>query len=159
MSEMRRAARALVERRVERIVSLHPVEESKARLAAALARAGAPPTHTVFTPTWTADGTRAVLEAAYAPAPRTASRLRTLSVVMAIAVAASIWAVATQEDGTLRFLLPLGTAFAVLAVPYIALGLGSQRAAEEAGIARAIRVALLDEEERFPKAQRWEDED
>ena len=158
MSEMRRAARALVEHRVERIESRHPLEESKARLAEALARAQLPGTHAVFTPTWKTEGSLAVLEAAYAPTPRTAGRLKVLSVGVAIAVAASIWAIATQE-GPLRFLLPLSTVFAILAAPYIALGLGSQRAAEEARIARAIRVALLDEEERFPRAQRWADED
>lgn len=158
MSEMRRAARALVERRVERIESHHPLEESKARLAAALARAELPGNHTVFTTSWTVQGANAVLEASYAPTQRTSRRLQAMSLGMAMAVGASIWAIVTQE-GALRFLLPLSTAFAVLAVPYVALGLGSQRAAEEARIARAIRIALLDEEERFPKAQRWEDED
>ena len=35
----------------------------------------------------------------------------------------------------------------------------AQREAEEARIRKAIRVALLDEEERLPPRQRWPDED
>jgi hypothetical protein len=157
VSEIRRVARALIERRSERVESRHPLAESQARLGAALEHArlqGA----TVFTPTWhTGDG-RAVLEAAYAPTARVQRLLPVLSMGMAFALAASVWAIATQE-GTIAFMIPLLTVFATLALPFVALGLGSQRAAEEARIAKAIRVALLDEEERLPAPQRWKDED
>jgi len=43
MSEMKRAASALVETRVESFESLHPLEESRARLGAALDRQGIEP--------------------------------------------------------------------------------------------------------------------
>ena len=66
--------------------------------------------------------------------------------------------IATQE-GTLRFLLPLFTVFAALAVPFVALGLGAQREAEEARIRKAIHVALLDEAQRMPPRQAWKDEE
>ena len=49
--------------------------------------------------------------------------------------------------------------YAILALPIVALGLGSQRAAVESRIARAFRAALRDEGEKLPAPQRWEDED
>jgi len=157
MSELKRAARALVEVRSERFESRHGLEESKARLADALGRARAEG-RSVFTPAWSADGGRTVLEARFAPPATTLRVLKALSVGLAIAVAASAWAIATQE-GAVQFLLPLSTALAMLAVPFVALGLGSQREAEEARIRKAIRVALLDEVERLGPRQRWEDEE
>ena len=157
MSEMRRIARALVERRSERVASRHPLAESKARLEAALVRARLEGAST-FTATWHAEDDRAVLEAAYAPAPRVQLALQVTSVGMVLALAASGWAIATQE-GAIAFLIPLLTVFAILALPLVVLGLGSQRSAEEARIGKAIRVALLDEEERLPARQRWNDEE
>jgi len=157
MSEMKRAARALVEVRSESFESRHALEESKARLADALGRARAEG-RSVFTTAWSADGGRAVLVARFAPPATTLRLLQALSGGMAIAVAASAWAIATQE-GALQFLLPLSTALAILALPFVALGLGSQREAEEARIRKAIRVALLDEEERLPARQRWADDE
>ncbi len=157
MSEMKRAARALVEVRSERFESRHALEESKARLAEALERARATG-RSVFTPAWSAEGDRAVLEARFAPPASTVRLLKALSAGMALAVAASAWAIATQE-GSVQFLLPLTTVLAVLALPFVALGLGSQREAEEARIRKAIRVALLDEEDRLAPRQRWDDEE
>ena len=157
MSEMKRAARALVEVRSERFESRHALEESKARLADALGRAGAAGS-SVFTPAWSGDGGRAVLEARFAPPATTLRLLKALSAGMALAVAASAWAIATQE-GALQFLLPLSTVLATLALPFVALGLGSQREAEEARIRKAIRVALLDEEQRLAPRQSRDDEE
>jgi hypothetical protein len=157
MSEMRRAARALIETRSERFESRHALAESKARLDAALARLGVAGS-TVFTPLWGEEGGRPVLEARYEPPARTLRLLKLLSLGMALAVAASAWAIATM-DGPLQFLLPLSTALAILALPFVALGLGSQREAHEARLRRAIRTALLDEPERMPAPQRWDDEE
>lgn len=157
MSEMRRIARALVQGRSERFESLHGAEESKARLAGALERAQLTG-RTVFTPSWEQQGDVAVLVARFDPPGGTLRLLKVFSVGMALLVAASAWAVASHE-GSLRFLLPLSTAFAILAMPFVALGLGSQREAEEARILKAIRVALRDEEQRMAPQQRWEDED
>ena len=157
MSEMSKAARSLVEERTERFESRHGLAESQSRLAASLARiagAGA----TVFTSTWSEADGRAVLQARFAPPARTLRILKVISVAMLLAVAMSAWAIATQE-GPLQFVLPLFTFLAVLALPFVALGLASQRDAVEARLRRAIRVALLDEEERMPPQQRWEDED
>jgi len=155
MSEIRRLAKALVETRVERFESRHPREEAERRLDAGLARArlaGA----TLFARQWSAEGQ--VLEATFAPVPRTQVILRMLSLGIAAAVGVSVWVLA-NEEGAVRFLMPLFTGLAILALPFVAVALGSQREAEEERIRRAIRVALLDEEERLPPQQRWEDED
>jgi len=157
MSEMRRVARALVERRTERVESRHPLAESRQRLEAALGRArleGA----SAFTHAWHDAGGKAVLDLSYAPPLRLQRMLQAISVVMVLALAATGWAIATQE-GAIAFLVPMVTVFAILGLPIVTLGLGSRRAAEEARIAKAIRVALLDEEERLPPQQRWKDED
>lgn len=157
MSEMRRVARALVERRTERIESRHPLAESKRRLEDALARAR-PRGASAFALAWHDDGGKAVLEVSYAPPASLQRLLQAISVAMALALVAAGWAIATQE-GAIAFLVPLFTVFAILGVPLVTLGLGSRRTAEEARIQKAIRVALLDEEERLPPPQRWKDED
>ena len=157
MSELKRAARALVATRNERFESRHGLAESKARLEQALARIGAPGP-TVFTPTWSEADGRATLDSRFAPPPGIQRLLKALSLGMALAVASSAWAIATQE-GSVQFIVPLFTVLAILALPFVALGLGSQREAAEARIKRAIRVALQDEAERLPAPQRWEDED
>jgi hypothetical protein len=157
MSEMKRAARALVETRTERFESRHPLGESQARLQAALARMGVERS-SVFVPRWSEEGGRAVLEARFEPPPRTLRLLQGFSLGMVLLVAASAWVVVTKE-GPLGFALALFTVLAVLAMPLVALGLGSQREAHESRLRRAIRTALLDEPERMPPAQRWEDEE
>jgi hypothetical protein len=157
MSEMRRVARALVETRSERCESLHGMEESKARLARALERIGGHAA-TLVALDWSEAGGRAVLDVRFAPPPRITRLLKLLSAAMAGLVAASAWVIATA-DGTLRFLLPLCTGLAILALPLLALGLGSQRAADEARILRAIGTALRDVDEKLPAPQRWQDED
>jgi len=143
--------------RTEPFESLHGLAESKARLALALARVGDhAATLTAFE--WREAGGRAVLDVRFAPPPRIPRLLKILSAAMAGLVAASAWAIA-MEDGALRFLLPLFTVLAILAMPLVALGLGSQRAADESRIVRAIRAALRDEDEKLPAPQRWKDED
>jgi hypothetical protein len=157
MSELKRAARSLVETRAERFESRHGLAESRRRLDSALARIG-PEGPTTFTQAWSEDQGRAALEARFAPPPRTLRLLQLFSFGMSLAVGLSAWAALTQE-GPLQFALPLFTVLAILALPFVALGLASQRDAAEARIRRAIRVALLDEAERFPPPHRWEDED
>jgi len=64
-----------------------------------------------------------------------------------------------EAGGTTAFLVPMITVLAVLGLPFLVLGLASQREADESRIRKAIRVALMDEEEAFPPMQRWADED
>ena len=145
-SETRRTARALVETRVERFESRHALAESQARLAAALANAR-PGGRVVFTPRWSGDDGAAVLEAGFAPAPGVQRLLKFMSIGMTLLVAASVWAFATRDaHAVLAWLLAIFTALAILALPFVFVGLGSQREAEEARILKAIRVALSDED-------------
>jgi hypothetical protein len=158
MSEMRRAARALVEHRTERFESRYPLSESRARLERALVNldlTGAAP----FSATWFEDGGKAIVQVDFFPRPRTQALLTGSSAVLSLLVLASAWLLFTREDGTARYLVPLFTGLTILAFPFVALALSSNRAAEESRIRKAIRVALLDEEPRFPPAHRWNDED
>jgi hypothetical protein len=136
---MKRAARALVETRTERFESAFGLQETRARVAAAMERAR-PGGATVADLSWT-EAPVVALEVRFSPPPSTRRVLKALSAAMALAVVASAWALAA-EDGALRFLVPLSTGLAVLAMPFVALGLASRRAAAESRIARAIRAAL-----------------
>ena len=159
MSEARRAARALVERRTERFESRYGMEESRRRLESGLANSP-PPGRVVFERTWQEEAGRPILEARFSPPARTQRFLTGASVAMTLLIAASAWALfAPGTDAALRWLLPLSTAFAILALPFVFVALGSQREAEESRIRKAIRVALLDEEERLPPRQKWDDEE
>jgi hypothetical protein len=158
MSEMRRAARALVEHRTERFESRHGLETSQRRLARALERARlatGPP----FQAAWLREGEATILEATFLPSRRTLTLLRTLSIAMFGLILLTAWILVQTQEGAQRFLLPLFTALGTLGLPFVALGLASSREAREARIRRAIRVALQDEDERFPPQQRWADED
>jgi len=150
-SEFRRAAKALVETRVERFETLHPLAESKARLAAALAGL-APRASVDFTGTWTVVGDREVFEARFAPPRRTRRLLQATGAVLMALLGASAWVLHSPAQGAaLQFLLPLFTALAVLAFPFASTAMGSQREADEARIRRAIRRALQDAEAQFPR--------
>jgi predicted membrane-bound mannosyltransferase len=145
-SEMRRSAKALVEHRSESFDSRHGLEESQARLAAALRKAGIA-NLAQFNATWRSDNGRTILEAHFSPSPRTQRFLKIASLVMLLLVASCFWALGSaDEDRALKFLLPMFTVLAILGFPFVALGLASQREAEEARIRKAIRVALLDED-------------
>ena len=158
MSEMKRAGRALVESRTERFESVHSLEESRARLAAAMARAKIVAGGS-FAPAWHEEKGRAVLEAKFLPPRGTQALLRGISIVLTVLVAASVYAVMRFPAGALRFLLPAFTILSILALPIVTLALNSQREAHESRIRRAIREALADQDPRFPPPHRWADED
>jgi hypothetical protein len=158
MSGMRSAARGLVQTRIESFESRHPEEASKRRLEQALARV--PVRQTGLETRWESREGRTVLVAKFAPSPKTQRFLKALSLGMALLVAASLWALVSAEaSGSTAFLLPMITVLAVLGFPLLVLGLASQREADESRIRKAIRVALLDEDEGFPPARRWDDEE
>ena len=157
-SETRRAARALVERRTDRFESRHPLGESQARLKDTLSRARLEG-RVIFTPEWKSEGDAAILEAHFAPPARVDRVLKTTSIAMTLLVAATIWALASDDSSpAVAWLTALTTAFAILALPFVYVAMGSSRLAEEGRIQRAIRAALLDEEERLPAAKKWEEE-
>lgn len=158
MSEMKRAAKALVERRTERFESRHPLAESKARLDAAIAKlklTGA----SQFNSVWIDEGGKAILQAEFLPRARTQSVLTASSIFLSLLVLESAWLLYSREGGTARYLVPLFTGLSILAFPFVALALSSNREAEESRIRRAIRIALLDEAERLPPRKKWADED
>jgi hypothetical protein len=158
MSDMKRAARALQETRLERFESGHPQAESRARLAAALERARVVNAKG-FTPHWKQEEGRTVLDAEFRPPAWVAGVLRASSIVLLALVVGSAYAIFSLPGGAVRFLLPLVTLLAILAFPLVTFALNAQREAVESRIRRAIRVALLDADERFPPPQRWADED
>jgi hypothetical protein len=158
-TEAQRAARALVERRVERFESRHPRAESETRLRDALSRTGLED-RVFLTPTWTTIEGKAVLDAAFAPPPRVSTILKSLSTALTLLVLVTVWAfVAPGVDVATQWLLGLFTFFAMLTLPWVFIAMGSSRLAEEARIRRAIRAALMDEEEGLPPAKKWEDEE
>ena len=147
---MRKAARGLVAVREESYASPHSLEESVRRLRAALPTgdrvdAGGVQAlrHRVtFEAQWVA-GNPVHLAATFALTSRTPRFLQGLSLAMAALVAACAWAF--LADGvaiTLKAGLATTTVLSILGVPFIALKLASDRAAEEQAIARAIRKAL-----------------
>jgi hypothetical protein len=158
MSEMRRAAKALVERKSETFESRYTLAESKARLEPAIAalRLGGA---TQFRPHWKSAGDKVLLEAEFLPSRRILRVLKVSSFVLMMLIVVSVWAAVSSEEGALRFLVPLFTVLAILAFPFVALALSSNREAEESRIRRAIRKALLDADDKFPQRQHWDDED
>jgi len=143
---------------VERFESAHPLDESRARLAAALERARVKPDAS-FVARWNDDGGRAILDAEFLPPRGVHGLLRAISVGMLVMVVASVYVVMATTEGAVRFLLPMCTVLVILGFPLFALGLNSQREARESRMRRAIRTALLDAEDRFAPPQRWPDED
>lgn len=157
-SEMRRAAQALVEHRTETFESRHPLEESRSRLASAIAALDAG-RDTRFDPEWKAADGKVLLDARFHPAAHVRWMLNLASVALFLLIAASAWLIFATGEGALRFLVPLFTALAILAFPIVALALNSQREAQESRIRRAIRKALVDEDDRYPPAKKWSDDD
>ena len=156
MSEMKRSAASLVERRTERFESVHDAAASRARVAAALDRARiARPWP--FTARWS--DAPVALEVTHAPSAGARVFLNLASIAFVLLVWASGWALMKSDSETLRFLLPLATLLLVLGFPFVTLAMASNRAAYEARVRKAIRAALRDEDEGFPPRQRWGDED
>lgn len=145
-SETSRIAKALVQSRSQSFASRHSRAESESRLAAALASIR--PRRLVFEGRWREEPAGLVLDAEYRPAPGIKRFLQATSLVMVALIASSAWAIfASKEDGALAFLVPLATVLAILAFPFAVVAMGSQREAEEARIARALKRALTDESE------------
>ena len=145
-SEMRRMAKALVERRSESFASRHSVEESTRRLAQALAPFGERAAR--LETAWHSGPEGVRLEAGFPPPKRLRAFLNASSLALAAAIVASVWAlVSPGEDRSFRFLLPLATLLAIFGFPFVMVALGAQREAEEARMRKAIRRALAEDEE------------
>lgn len=158
MSEMKRAAASLLERRTARFESRHPRAEAERRFDEALDRARIRKPRP-FRAAWSDTAEGSALELTFEPAASTRLLLSLSSLAFTLLVAGSAWVILRTDEGALRFLLPLFTVLSILALPFATLGLASNRDALEARIRRAARIALQDEDEAFPPQQRWADED
>lgn len=158
MSEMRRAARALVARRTESFESVHGLAASRERLDRALERAGITPGST-FAAAWREADGKAILDATFNPARHVQWVLRSLSIAMFALLGLTAWLLVRPAGGAERFLVPLFAVLSILGLPFVTLAMSSSRDARESRIRRAIRIALKDEEEAFPPRQKWSDED
>jgi hypothetical protein len=157
VSELRQAARRLVETRSETFESRHAKEDSMRRLDAALAKIPQPERR--FKASWSGgEGAAATLTATFEPLASTQRYLRLLSVGMAFIVllAALSWFFAERA---FAWMATITAVLAFLGFPFVILGMASHQDAREARIRRAIRIALEDEDERLPPPQRWADED
>lgn len=158
MSEMRRAARALVARRTETFESRHDASTSRARLQRALERAriASDPNLQLA---WREESGKTLLDAIFLPSPRTHWILSGLSIALVALLACTAWVLAQPGEGAARFLVPLFAVLTLLALPFVTLAMASAREARESRIVRAIRTALKDEDEAFPPPQKWADEE
>ena len=144
-SEMRRAAKALVESRVEAFESPDAGAAARDRLERALGRLGTARAF-VFAGRWSERDGKAVYEATFGPARGTQRFLHGLSASLVALVAASAWALASGDaPPAARFLLPLCAGLAIVARPLAVIGVASRREAEESRFRRAIRSALGEE--------------
>jgi hypothetical protein len=142
-SELRRAAKALVETRTESF-EVHDRERDAvaARLDAAL-RSVTLKHSSVSSTAWRESDGAAWLDVVFAPRRHVQMLLSAVSLSLMAMIAASIWLVATRgEDDTAVFVIPLLTAFAVVFSPFLAVMLGATREGDEATLRRAIRKAL-----------------
>jgi hypothetical protein len=165
MSESRRLARSLVEPEAITLESRYGRAESIERLRHA---AGAFRTelegervtivadHARLEARWEGGAQDLRLEGQFVPGRTTRFALYGMSLVMTLLMAASAWLLLATEVGTARFLVPLFTVLAVLALPFVFTGMASVAEADRSRIRKALRVALQDEEARYRK---WEQED
>lgn len=163
-SEMRRAARALVERQSRSFSSDYPIGEACERLrtlfqdrkagpglaadvsldSVTIRRTAASSSkgEVVFMGAWTLDGSNARLDGEFLP-PAWAQRvLKLASIGLALLIGLTVMAFATTEEPMLKASLALLTGLGIFALPIGVLGLSSHKAAAEATIGRALQLAL-----------------
>jgi hypothetical protein len=92
------------------------------------------------------DGTP-TLEVTFPPSRKARVFLGMTSLVFVLLIAASAYLLMRTDEGALRFLVPLVTAFGILGFPFVTLAIASTRLGRESRIRRAIRAALVDDEE------------
>ena len=143
MSELRRAARRLVETRREVFESRHPMEASRRRLEARLATI--PERERAFTPEWSGDEAHPVLTATFHPTPRILRFLKLVSVGLGLLMASAFasWFV---SGGALPWMATISAAIAFLFFPFVILGLSSHQDARDSRIKRAIETALKEDQ-------------
>ena len=160
-SEMRRAAKALVERTPAEFETGRAAGDALARLRAsakldvevngdrlAVGEKGrrARLAGSRFEGGWMPRGAGSVLAGDFVPSPGIHAFLRSASVGLAILMAASLWTwFDSSTGGPLRYLLALSALFAILGFPIVILAIASQKEAAQARVAKAVRAALDDD--------------
>lgn len=145
MSEMRRIAKALVAERKESFTSAYPRDESAARVAKAID--GFAAKRMSYEARWRDGAEVPTLDITTRSSRSTDVMLKSGSIVLTLLIASSVWAIFSADaDGALAFLVPLTTALAILAFPFVVVAAGSAREAEEARLIRAIKKALAAED-------------
>jgi hypothetical protein len=145
MSEMRRIAAALVGVRTETFESRYGAAESRAKVDATLPKVGTKVTRMDLT--WVPEALPPRLEVRFSPGTKVHLFLRLSSIVITGAILGSFWLVMHGEETPMRFLVPLMTVLAILGFPFAVLAIGSNREADEARVVKAIRRAIVDEEQ------------
>ena len=167
MSEARRLARSLVEPEALAVDSLFARAESLERLRHAtrqlsaqldMERVTIEAQRARYDARWEGSDKGVRLAGEFQPEPRARRILTGLSAGMTLLLAASAWLILQTEAGAARFLVPLFTALATLALPLVVIGMASVGEADRARIRKALRVALRGESERLSRAQSWDDE-
>jgi len=144
-SEMRRMAGLLVERRSESFESRYSREESAMRVERVTA--GIAPKGMVFETSWRESPGAPILDVTFSPSPGTRRLLNIVSAILALLLAATVWALMMPgEPPVSRVLIAVFMMLALLAFPFVMVAYGSRREAEEANLRRAIRKAIVDEE-------------
>ena len=143
-SEVRRAALALVASREERFTTHREAADARERLDRALAPLRFSRVNVKREWVQGRDGPELVVH--LEPVPGLQRGLRNASLALVAMLAASVWAIASQDvSRSVAFLVPMATGFVILAMPIAGAALGSQREGEEARLRKAIRAALADE--------------
>ena len=138
-------AKLLVERRTDAFASRYPRTESERRVRAAIE--GFAPKAMVYDTAWRDEGGAAFLDVTFTPSPSTQFFLQSASLVAALLLGATLWALmAPGEPAGGRILIAIVTVLAILVFPLVVVGYGSRRDAEEATLRRRIRRAIVEEE-------------
>jgi len=145
MSEMRRIAAAMVGTRTESFESRYGADETRARIATALPAVGTKVTRMDLT--WPPAAKPPRLEVRFSPGTKVSLFLRVSSIVITGAMLASVWLVMFGEETPMRFLVPLMTVLAILGFPFVVVAIGSNRESDEARVVKAIRRAIVEEEQ------------
>jgi hypothetical protein len=165
-SEMRRAARTLVEPTPVRFVSEVDAGAATERVGAEVAarrrldgdgrgdlvRIWEPGNESSlaagrFEGRWVGSEGEYALEGHFLPSPRLQPFLRALSALLAaLLIASGVVLLIPDVPAPIRFLVPLTAGFAILGFPLLIVALGSHKLAAEARIAKAIRALLKPDE-------------
>jgi hypothetical protein len=95
-----------------------------------------------FVGTWQTTEAGLALQGEFLPPAGTQRTLKVFALSLTLLVAATACAFLAGLETSLKVSAALFTLFAVLAFPYVIVGLSSQRSAREAAIARTLKRAL-----------------